>query len=65
MDDDKYLTVTEAAAVMRTHPETIRRWLRAGLLPHARKTPSGYSWLIPTSDLLAAPPAEHKDGAQR
>jgi excisionase family DNA binding protein len=47
------LTVEEAAARMRTHPETVRRWLRKGLLPHAYKTPTGYGWRIPSSDLDA------------
>jgi excisionase family DNA binding protein len=27
------MTVREAAERLRTHPETIRRWIRAGLLP--------------------------------
>jgi excisionase family DNA binding protein len=47
------LTVQEAARQMRTHPETVRRWLRQGLLPHAYKTPSGYGWRIPPADLDA------------
>lgn len=53
IDAVRDLTVQEAAARMRTHPETIRRWLRQGLLPHAYKTPSGSGWRIPINDLKA------------
>jgi len=49
----RYLTVHEVADVMRTHPETIRRWLRRGFFPNALKTPSGHDWRIPESDLEA------------
>jgi excisionase family DNA binding protein len=31
--DDLLLTVPEVAATLRLHPDTVRRWLRAGQLP--------------------------------
>lgn len=31
--DDALLTVPEVAATLRLHPDTVRRWLRAGQLP--------------------------------
>jgi excisionase family DNA binding protein len=52
-EESRDLTVDEAAKAMRTHPETIRRWLRAGLLPGAYKTAAGHSWRIPSADLEA------------
>jgi len=52
-NNTRYLTVHEVAGVMRTHPETIRRWLRRGFFPNALKTPSGHDWRIPEADLDA------------
>lgn len=48
---DRDLTVTEAARHFGTHPETIRRWLRKGLFPHAYQISNRYGWRIPTRDL--------------
>jgi len=31
--DDSLMTVPEVAATLRLHPDTVRRWLRAGQLP--------------------------------
>jgi excisionase family DNA binding protein len=47
----RYLTVEQVAELMHVQRETVRRWLRRGLLPNARKTPSGHDWRIPTADL--------------
>jgi excisionase family DNA binding protein len=43
-----YLTAEEAAAIARTHPETMRQWLREGRLPRHKK---GREWLVRRSDL--------------
>jgi len=39
--DDRWLTVDEAAAQIKVHPETIRRWLRDGKLPGTLISRSG------------------------
>ena len=57
----------EVAAIMRTHPETIRRWLRRGYFPNARKTPSGHDWRIPATDLdsLGSASSDETDATQQ
>jgi excisionase family DNA binding protein len=47
------LTVEEAAARLRLHPESIRRWLRAGeRFPHAFKVSATKGgWRIPVTDV--------------
>jgi excisionase family DNA binding protein len=32
VEDDQLLTVPEVAAMLRANPETVRRWLREGIL---------------------------------
>ena len=32
MSSERWFTVAEAADALRTHPETVREWLRRGLL---------------------------------
>lgn len=49
--EDDLLTDAEAAAELRKHPRTIRRWCQAGRLPGAFK--AGRSWRIPRSALPA------------
>lgn len=43
-----FLTAEEAAAIARTHPETMRLWLREGRMPRHKK---GRGWLVRRSDL--------------
>ncbi len=43
IQDVELLTVKEAAAELRGHPETLRRWIREGGFPHQRVGPH---WLI-------------------
>lgn len=47
---NNFYTVDEVAEKYRVDPETVRRWLRKGILK-GFKTPSGYSWIIPASAL--------------
>lgn len=46
--DENYLTVDEAASVLKVDPETVRRWLNAGRLKGVK--PAG-QWRIAESDL--------------
>jgi len=47
-----FLTVKEAAKVLKKHPGTIRRWIRERRLP-AQKLGGKYGiYLIPRNDLL-------------
>ena len=46
----EYLTIAAAAAELHTHPETIRRWIRAGRLHAVRP---GRAYLVPRADLAA------------
>jgi len=56
------LTVREAAALIKVHPETIRVWLREGIFPHAYQLPRRTGWRIPMADLeaLKQPPARRE-----
>lgn len=35
-EDITFFTVEDTAALLMVHPETVRRWCRAGKLPHFR-----------------------------
>lgn len=41
MTNDEALTTVELAEALSVHPETIRRWVLAGSIPHYR-TPGGH-----------------------
>jgi excisionase family DNA binding protein len=47
---DRFLTTIEAARILRRHPETIRRWIRGGIL-RARRIPSTRLYLIEDSEI--------------
>lgn len=49
--NDPYLTVEEAAFLAGSHPETVRRWCRKGVLPHFQAGPKK-RYHIPISALL-------------
>lgn len=46
----EYLTVNEVADLVRVYPETVRRWLRSGLLPGRH---AGHKWRVSQADLSA------------
>jgi len=49
--NEKLLTVDEAAEVLRIHPETARKWVRAGRIAGAFKL--GRVWRVRLSELTA------------
>ncbi len=51
MADDRLLTVGEVAARLRTTPETVRRWLRAGRLQGVRLGGTKLGYRIPASEV--------------
>jgi excisionase family DNA binding protein len=53
---DNSITVLQAAKLAGKHPETIRRWIREGLLP-AKKL--GLVWFINPHDVLNRETASH------
>jgi len=46
----KWNTAKEVADYLQVKPETIRRWLKAGLFPNAKHKGC---WLIPECDVMA------------
>ncbi len=60
MTPAKYLTLRETAQRLRVRPETLRRWIRNGVLPAVR-IPGRY--LVAESDLaMALEPARRREG---
>lgn len=51
MDSEQFLTVTEAARLLRVHPETLREWLRAGELRGLRLGHGRGVWRVPSAEL--------------
>ncbi|MCB9610664.1 MAG: helix-turn-helix domain-containing protein [Polyangiaceae bacterium] len=45
----RLLTVRQVAVLCHRSPKTVRRWLRAGDIPGARKVKDG--WLVPEAAL--------------
>lgn len=50
MDGEHLFTVEETAERLKVHPETVRRWLRDGILTGYRLTRRA-GWRIPESEL--------------
>ncbi len=51
MERETYLTVAEAAAELRVHPETVRVWLREGKLQGALVGGKRAGYRIPRSEI--------------
>jgi excisionase family DNA binding protein len=51
MEGDRLLTVGEVAERLRTTPETVRRWMRAGRLNGVRLGGTKLGWRIPASEV--------------
>lgn len=47
----QYLSVKELAVKLEKNPETIKRWIKNGKFPNAKKENDRNGWLIPLSDL--------------
>ena len=50
-DGDALLTVEEVAARLRVHPETIRRWLRAGQMRGVRVGGRRSGWRVRVTEV--------------
>jgi excisionase family DNA binding protein len=48
---DEWLTVAEAAARLKAHPETVRRWLKAGRLRAAKPQSDKFGWRVRASEV--------------
>jgi len=52
---EQFLTIKEAARTLRVHPNTVRNWIRAGLLRAYRPNPRrGSKVFIRASDIFKA-----------
>lgn len=51
MVTDEMLTVDEAAARLKVHPETVRRHLKAGTIKGHRLGSKRLGWRIPASEV--------------
>ena len=45
-----FITIKQAADMLRVHPNTIRNWIRAGILRHYQ-VGRGYKVLLKTEDI--------------
>lgn len=48
---EEWLTVEEAAARLKVHPETVRVWLREGTLKGTQPLKRRIGWRIPASEV--------------
>lgn len=60
---EELLTVKEAAKRLKIHPQTIRRWIRRGLLRASKVGPR--QWRIRESDLAVEPPRPSAEELER
>lgn len=49
--DERLLTVKEVAALLKAHEETVRRWLREGVIKGVRPAGKRFGWRIRESEL--------------
>lgn len=42
MSGARFVSCAVACQLLDVHPDTLRRWVEAGLLPNTRKTPGGH-----------------------
>jgi excisionase family DNA binding protein len=61
VDDDPLLTVEEVARIVRVNPETVRRWLRDGLLRGVRPGSRRLGYRIRRSELQRFLSGEPRD----
>jgi excisionase family DNA binding protein len=58
----QYLTVEQAAKLLNVHEETVRRWIRAGVLPASKLVSNQAGYRIAETDIerLLREPAEEE-----
>jgi excisionase family DNA binding protein len=71
MERDGWTTVEEESARLRVHPETIRRWLKAGRIRGAKPGGTKAGWRIAPGEIdrvlrgETVAPAKSDEGEQR
>ena len=66
MESERFLTVTEVAAILKANPQTVRRWLRDGRLHGVMPGGTKLGYRIPESEvrrLLEGTTSEGKEAA--
>ena len=48
---EEWLTVEEAASKLKVHPETVRVWLREGVIKGTKPVQRRIGWRIPSSEI--------------
>lgn len=51
MPHEEMLTVKEVSAVLKLHPETVRRWIKSGRLKAVSMGSDKGGWRIPASEI--------------
>ena len=60
----QFLTLQEVAEALQLHPATIRRGVREGRIPEARRVPGGRIIRIPASYLTEGNGMDERDGGR-